>query len=209
MLRATTPVDVTATIPHAKKPRRLVTVMLGSEVELLLAHTRSPKYRAIFMLAYGAGLRIGEIRHLRVDDIDSKRGLIHVRDGKTGERYVPLGKRLLDELRAYYRAYRPRGPELFPGRGRGTVLTRAAISLVLQAVVKKAGIDKRITPHTFRHAFATHLLDSGTDIRTVQLLLGHASIESTAQYLHVSRERLAKLPSPLDLLGTKAARHFG
>jgi len=134
-----------------KKPRTLVTVLSAEEVERLLAATESPKYRAIFMAAYGAGLRIGEVRQLRIEDIDSARGLIHVRYGKTGERYVPLGGRLLSGLRDYYRAYRPVGPQLFPGRDKTGVLTRAAISKVLRQVVKRAGIDKRVTPHTLRH----------------------------------------------------------
>lgn len=212
LLQSTTRRDVSATIPHVKQPRTLVTVLSGSEVERLLAVTASPMYRAIFMTAYGSGLRIGEVRRLCVADIQSKRGLIHVRHGKSGERYAPLGRRVIEALRAYYRACRPRGPELFPGhRGRrpGTVLSRNAISRALRQVVKKAGIDKPVTPHTFRHSFATHLLDTGADVRTVQVLLGHACIESTAAYLHLSRERLARVPSPLDLLGTPRGRALG
>jgi integrase/recombinase XerD len=204
LLQATTSEDVTATIPRVKKPRTLVSVLSPDEVERLLSATDSPKYRAIFMTAYGAGLRIGEVRQLRIEDIDSARGLIHVRYGKTGERYVPLSTRLLGVLRSYYRAYRPAGPQLFPGRGNGGVLTRAAISKVLKQVVKKAGIDKRVTPHTLRHCFATHLLDTGTDLHTLQVLLGHASLNSTATYLHLSRQRLAQVKSPLDRLAVGA-----
>lgn len=213
LLMATTGRDVTETIPRAKEPRTMTVVLTGTEVERLLAATESPKYRAIFTTTYGAGLRIGEVRHLRVDDIDSRRGLIHVRYGKTGERYAPLGRRVLTALRDDYRAFRPAGPELFPGghRGKrkGTVLSRNAVSKALRAVVKKAGIDKRVTPHTFRHSFATHLLDTGVDLRTVQLLLGHACIESTAAYLHLTTERLARTPSPLDLLGTRRGHSLG
>jgi len=202
LLHATVQRDVTVEIPHGKEERRLVTVLTGPEIERVLAATQSAKYRAIFMLAYGAGLRIGEVCALHVQDIDSQRGLIHVRTSKTGERYAPLGKRVLVALRDYYKAYRPPGPELFPGRGASGVLCRNAVRKVLVGVVRKAGIDKPVTPHTFRHTCATHLLDSGLDVRSVQVLLGHRSIESTAHYLHVSRQRLAALPSPLDLLGT-------
>ena len=204
LLRSTTGKDVAASIPRAKTPRTLVTVLNAEEVERLLAATESPKYRAIFMAAYGAGLRIGEVRQLCVEDIDSARGLIHVRHGKTGERYVPLGNRLLTALRDYYRAYRPTGPQLFPGRGKTGVLTRAAISKVLRQVVKKAGIDKRVTPHSLRHCFATHLLDAGTDLHTLQVLLGHASLNSTAKYLHLSRQKLRQVKSPLDRLAERA-----
>jgi site-specific recombinase XerD len=161
------------------------------------------------MLAYGAGLRVGEVRHLQVDDIHTSRGLIRIRDGKTGERYVPLGSRVLAALRAYYRVYHPPGPLLFPGRRAGSVLTRNAINRVLKKVVQEAGISKRTTPHTFRHSFATHSLDTGTDIRTVQVLLGHARIQSTTAYLHVSRKHIAQVQSPLDLLGTARGRSLG
>lgn len=202
LLRTTVRHDVTGNIPHGMVERHLVTVLTGPEIERVLAATQSAKYRAIFMLAYGAGLRIGEVCALHVQDIDSQRGLIHVRTSKTGERYVPLGKRVLASLRDYWKAYRPPGPELFPGRGAGGVLCRNAVRKVLVQVVRKAGIDKPVTPHTFRHTCATHLLDSGLDVRSVQVVLGHRSIESTAHYLHVSQQRLAALPSPLDLLGT-------
>lgn len=200
LLLSTTRKDVTATIPRVKKERRLMTVLSAEEVGRLLDATESAKYRAIFMAAYGAGLRIGEIQHLRIEDIDSARGLIHVRYGKTGERYVPLSGRLLEALRDYYRAHRPKGPQLFPGRGKAGVLSRTAIRKVLCKAVQRAGIDKRVTPHTLRHCFATHLLDAGTDLHTLQVLLGHASLNSTAKYLHVSRAKLARVHSPLDRL---------
>ncbi len=212
LLQSTTQRDVSAAVPRAKERRGLATVLSGSEIERLIAATESPMYRAIFMTAYGSGLRVSEVRHLCFTDIESKRGLILVRHSKRGERYAPLGRRVLEALRGYYRACRPAGPELFPGhRGKrpGTVLSRNAIGRALGRVVEKAGIDKPVTPHTFRHSFATHLLDTGVDIRTVQVLLGHASIESTAAYLHLSRQRLAEVPSPLDLLGTPRACILG
>ena len=200
LLQSTTSKDVTATIPRVKKERRLMTVLSAEEVARLLEATESAKYRAIFMTAYGAGLRVGEVQQLRIEDIDSARGLLRVHRGKTGERYVPLSGRLLEALRDYYRAYRPKGPPLFPGRGKTGVLTRSAIRKVFRQAVERAGIDKRVTPHTLRHCFATHLLDTGTDLHTVQVLLGHASLNSTAKYLHVSRAKLGRVKSPLDRL---------
>lgn len=207
LLRSSTRRDVTVGMPRCKRRRELATVLSGAEIERLLEATQSAKYRAIFMLAYGAGLRVSEVRHLCVQDIDSQRGLIHIRHGKTGERYAPLGNRMLAALRAYWKAQHPPGPELFPGRGQ-RVLSRAAINKVLTKVAHQAGIEKRVTPHTFRHSFATHLLDTGVDVRSVQVLLGHACIESTARYLHLSTQRIAGLPSPLDLIGTPRGRRL-
>lgn len=211
-LRASTRRGVTADIPMAKVRRSVKTILSGSEVARLLDATRSLKYRAIFALTYGAGLRIGEALRLRVEDIDSKRGLLRIRDAKTGDRYAMLSPRVLEALRAYWRAYRPAGPALFPaGRGgrAGHVLSKSMVQQVLRKAVCAAGIEKPVTPHGLRHAFATHLLDTGADVRTVQVLLGHARIETTALYLHLSRARLAQVPSPLELLGKPEGRTFG
>ena len=193
---------ITASIPSAKYPRRCPEILSGSELTRLLAATESPKYRAIFMLAYGAGLRVGEITALQVSDIDSERMLLHVREGKTGPRHVMLSPRVLAALRAYWKAARPQGPELFPG-GRsqrpGTQLTRESIHRVLVKVARTAGIHKRVHPHLLRHCFATHMLEAGADVRSVQVLLGHACIESTTTYLHLSRAHLRATPSPIEL----------
>src|ERR1035437_9141727 len=182
LLGATTGSDVTVSIPRAKVPRLSPRILSGSEVAGLLAATDSPKYRAIFNLAYGAGLRVGEITALQVADIDSQRMLIHVREGKTGPRHVLLSPRVLAALRTYWRAAHPVGPELFPG-GRsqrpGTHLTRESINRVLAKVASKAGIKKRVHPHLLRHCFATHMLETGANLRSVQVLLGHACIQST------------------------------
>jgi integrase/recombinase XerD len=154
LLGATTGSNATASIPRAKVPRRCPEILSGSEVALLLAATDSPKYRAIFMLAYGAGLRVSEITALQVADIDSKRILIHVREGKTGPRHVMLSPRVLEALRAYWKTARPKGPELFPGgrsQRQGTQLTRESIHKVLGKVARKAGIRKRVYPHMLRH----------------------------------------------------------
>ncbi len=212
LLLATVRRDRTATIPRAKVPRVVRQILSGTEVARLLAATTSLKYRAIFMLAYGAGLRVGEITTLETSDIDSQRMLIRVRRGKTGQRYVMLSPRVLAVLRQYWKAYQPPGTALFPGYNKpraGTALTRESIHRVLRKVARAAGIQKRISPHTLRHCFATHLLESGADVRRVQLLLGHAYLETTAQYLHLTTTQLRHVPSPLDLLGTPQGSLLG
>ena len=207
---ATTGGNAAAGIPCAKVPRRSFEILSGSEVERLLAATTSPKYFAIFNLGYGAGLRVGEITALQVTDIDSQRMLIHVRAGKTGPRHVMLSPRVLDALRTYWKAARPKGPALFPGRSRrgAAGLSCKAISHVIRKVARKAGIHKRVYPHLLRHCFATHMLESGADIRTVQVLLGHACIETTTAYLQLSRAHLSGTASPIDLLGTPRGRRI-
>jgi integrase/recombinase XerD len=203
---------ITAAIPNAKLRHRCPEILSGSEVARLLDATDSPKYRAIFMLAYGAGLRVSEITALRVCDIDSARMMIHVPEGKTGPRHVMLSPRVLAALRTYWKAARPAGPELFPG-GRcqhpGTCLTRESINRVLAKVGQEAGIQKRVHPHMLRHCFATHMLEAGADVRSVQVLLGHARLETTTAYLHLSSAHLRAIPSPIDLLGTPAGNVLG
>lgn len=197
--------QVVEKLPRRKATRKLPSVPTAEEIERLLGAIRSPMHRAVLMLAYGAGLRIHEALHLRVEDIDSAAGVIHVRSAKRNrDRDVMLAPRLLAELRAYWRACRPGGPELFPGRtGHGT-LTRNAVSLAIRKASRAAGIDRRIHPHALRHAFATHLLEQGTDLRTVQVLLGHASLSSTTRYLHLSTARLRSVKSPLERLHLEA-----
>jgi integrase/recombinase XerD len=203
---------ITDAIPNAKYPHRSPEILSGSEVARLFEATDSPKYRAIFMLAYGAGLRVSEITALRVCDIDSGRMMIHVPEGKTGPRHVMLSPRVLLALRTYWKAARPKGPELFPG-GRsqrpGTRLTRESINRVLAKAGLKAGIKKRVHPHMLRHCFATHMLEAGADVRSVQVLLGHARLETTTAYLHLSSAHLRATPSPIDLLGTPAGNVLG
>lgn len=212
LLRSAVRGDPTAAIPQAKVPRMVRQLLSGSEVSRLLAATTSLKYRAIFMLAYGAGLRVGEITGLQTSDIDSERMLLRVREGKTGQRYVMLSPRVLVALRQYWKAYRPPGTELFAGYAKpraGTRLTRESIHRVLRKAARAAGIHKRVSPHTLRHCFATHLLESGADVRSVQLLLGHAYLETTAQYLHLTTAKLRQVPSPLDLIGTPRGAALG
>ena len=134
----------------------------------------------------------------------------NVRDAKRGrDRYVMLPTRLLGALREYWRVARPPGPLLFPGEGRTGVITPAAVRRALRAAVAKSGVTKRVTPHILRHSFATHLLEAGTDIRTIQVLLGHASIRTTAHYAQVSGRVIAATTSPLDTLGTSEAPKRG
>ena len=212
LLRAAGRRDLTAAIPRAKGPRIVPQILSGTEIARVLAATTSPKYRAIFLLAYGAGLRVGEITTLEASDIDSRRMLLRVRRGKTGQRYVMLSPRVLAALRQYWKAYRPPGPALFPGYAHqraGTQLTRESIHRVLVKAVRRAGIQKRVSPHTLRHSFATHLLDTGADVRTVQLMLGHARLETTATYLHLTTAQLGQVRSPVDLLGTPQGAALG
>lgn len=187
-------------IPRMRTVPSIPTVLSGGEIERLIAALATPLQRAVVVTAYGAGLRVSEACGLRLDSIDSERMQIHVRHGKGGRhRDVPLSPRVLDELRVYFRRCRPKGPLLFPGRDRkDRAVTRNAIARALEAAAARAGVDKHVTPHVLRHSFATHLLELGTDLRTVQVMLGHAWLSSTTVYLKVSHARLAKVTLPLD-----------
>ena len=188
------------TLGKSRVRPKLPTVLSETEVASLIAAVRSLKSRALIMLMYGAGLRVTEACSLRIADIDSARGLIRV-TGKGGRgRHVMLSSRLLACLRKYWRAYRP--PEdgyLFASRaGDAKHHDRKRVAKMLVAVGKRAGLRKHVHAHCLRHAFATHLLDQGTDLRTMQMLLGHSSIQTTARYLHLSTRHLAHTTSPLD-----------
>lgn len=194
-------------LPRMRVPMHVPVVLSGLEVERLLGAVRSQRHRVAAMLAYGAGLRVSEVCNLRVDDVDPKRMVLRIRTSKRGrERYVMLSPRLLSALRAYWKAARPSGPHLFAGRKPGTLLTRSSVNKGIAAAARRAGLGKPVGPHTLRHSFATHLLEAGTDLRTLQVLLGHASIESTTIYLHVSTARMQSITSPLDALGTPQGR---
>ena len=205
--------EVMATVRVVRTRSRQPDVPSGSQVAALLAHARNAKDRAMFMLLYGAGLRVSEMLALVAGDIDSKRMVIHVRDTKNRhDRIVPLPPTALEALRTYWRESRPKGKLLFasPHRpARGHALTRAAVHLALRAAVERAGLTLRVYPHLLRHAFATHLLEIGTDLRTVQILLGHRSLHSTARYTKLSEARRATLRSPLDLLHTEEGKRLG
>jgi len=154
---------------------------------------------------YGAGLRISEALNLRLDDIDSQRGVIRVSQGKGNrDRYAPLSATLVELLRVYWKHYRPTS-WLFPGKKPGRRITDKAIQSVCRPASKKAGISKPVTAHTMRHCFATHLLESGVDLRTIQHLLGHKRLSTTGVYLHIARPAVGSSETPLDLLATAVA----
>lgn len=191
--------DMVQRLPYAKKPKKLPVVLSLDEVRRFLGAIDNVRHRMVLMTAYAGGLRISEALGLQATDIDSNRMVIHVHLGKGGkDRMVPLSDKLLTLLRAYYAAYRP-GRYLFPGQT-GRPLSREAIEKICHPTRKAAGLRKHVTPHTMRHSYATHMLEAGTDLRTLQVILGHRSISSTSIYLHVRRHRLTAARSPLDLI---------
>ena len=190
---------VMARVPRVKRLKQLPVVLDREEVESLFSVTKNLKHRAILMLIYSSGLRLTEAAHLKVTDIDSKRMLVRIKQGKgRKDRYTILSKAALEVLREYWSQYRPK-EWLFAGRFPGKPLTGRSIQKVLIKAKKLAGIKKPATVHTLRHSFATHLLEAGTDLYHIQLLLGHRSLNTTTIYLHVSRKELARIVSPLDL----------
>ena len=187
-------------IPFGKRPRTLPGVLSPDEVLRLLDAATPPRDRVLLQVAYGCGLRLNELLHLRVTDIDSARMVIHVRQGKGAkDRLVPLSLRLLQELRAYWRVCRPR-TWLFPGHKADGTMTGSNIQRRFGRLVKQVVLNKHCSIHTLRHSYATHLLEAGVDVLTLKALLGHASLQTTARYLHVSTQRLQQTPSLLDLL---------
>jgi integrase/recombinase XerD len=193
-------------IPFGKKPKRLPCVLSPEEVLRLLEATPPGLYRTLFQTTYACGLRLNEVIHLQVIDIDSARRVLHVRQGKGNkERLLPLSERLLDELRVYWRHFRPR-PWLFPRRSGEQPVHENSVQKLCQRLVKQAHITKPASFHTLRHSFATHLLEAGVDVRTLQKLLGHSSLSTTAHYLHLTNNHLQRLPSLLDLLPTLTRR---
>ena len=187
-------------IPYGKRPKTLPSVLAPDEVLRLLDAAPPGRDRVLLQVAYGCGLRLNELLHLRVGDIDSARMVIHVRQGKGAkDRLVPLSLRLLDELRAYWRLCRPR-TWLFPGQTADGTMTSSNVQRRFGRLVRRVGLTKRCSMHTLRHSYATHLLEAGVDVLTLKALLGHASLQTTARYLHVSTRRLHQTPSLLDLL---------
>lgn len=185
---------------QSRAEHKLPTVLSVSEVEQFFRAVTSLKYRAILMIEYAAGLRVSEVVNLRVDDIDSGRMVIRVRQGKgRKDRYVILSPRLLDLLREYWKAARPT-TWLFPGRNREQPVTAAAVHQNCKLALKASGLKKNVSSHTLRHSFATHLLESNTNIRVIQLLLGHRSLRTTAVYTHVASREVLSTQSPLELL---------
>ena len=193
-------------LPTPKRPIRLPEVLSREEVKRLIQCAGSPLHRIWLLMLYATGIRREELVRLQIGDIDSDRMLIRIRQGKgRKDRDVMLSPRLLDELRNYWHSANPKPKTyLFPGKGPHRnadvpIDSRSVFNAVQQAA-QRAGIDQRVHPHTLRHCFATHLLESGADLRTIQLLLGHADLKTTSRYLHLSERHLKATASPLDSL---------
>jgi len=194
--------------PYPKIPRRLPQILSVDDVTQLIEAAHSLSHRTMLMVLYSTGMRNAELRHLQVADIDSRRMLIHIQQGKGGrDRYVPLSTTLLATLRVYYRWMRPK-TWLFPGTVAGWRADKPITPKVLwEACVvaaQRAGLRTRVSPHLLRHSYATHLLESGADLRTIQLLLGHAEVRHTVLYLHLSQRHLQAVANPLDALCVSA-----
>ena len=188
-----------------KEQKRLPVILSYEEVAQFFDAIPNLRLQAMFTTAYSAGLRVSEIVGLQNVDIDSDRMMIHVRQSKNWkDRYVPLSPRLLEILRKYWREYRP-SPWLFPGQPSDRPLGRTTAMRHCVNIRQRAGLGKHVTFHSLRHSYATHLLEAGVDLRTIQMLLGHRNIKTTAKYTHVSRKQLESVPSPLDLLMDRRA----
>jgi integrase/recombinase XerD len=187
-------------MPFVREPRRLPVVLSPDEVARLLDAAPGLKYKAALSVAYGAGLRASEVTSLKVSDIDSARMVIRVEQGKgRKDRYIMLSEHLLQLLRAYWKAARPQG-WLFPGRDPVQPLTTRQLNRACHAAAQMAEIDKRVSLHTLRHSFATHLLEQKTDVRVIQVLLGHKRLDTTALYTRVALKALGDVTSPLEHL---------
>jgi site-specific recombinase XerD len=192
--------DVVTMIPYGRRARTLPSVLSPEEITRLLAALADDRSRLLVQLGYACGLRLSEVLHLRVGDIDGRRLVLHIRQAKgRKDRLVPLPQRLLEELRAYWRRYRP-ADWLFPGHKAGQPLHPAAVQRRLHRVVLCCGFGRRVSFHTLRHSYATHLLEAGVDLVTLQQLLGHRDLKTTAHYTHVATERFGQLPNLLDRL---------
>jgi len=192
---------------YQRAAKKIPVVLSAEEVARILGAAPGPglKYRAAFSVAYGGGLRANEVAHLKICDIDSDRMLIRVEQGKgLKDRQVMLSPSLLDLLRDYYREAQPRG-WLFPGRNRVDPISTRQFNRAFGVAANFAGIQKKVSPHTLRHSFATHLLEGGTDIRVIQVLLGHAKLETTTVYTKVATKTIQEVISPLDLLANREA----
>ena len=195
--------DVAEDVVFIREPRRLPVVLSPEAVARLIAAAPGLKYQAALSIAYGAGLRVSEVISLKVGDIDSARMLIRVDQGKGHkDRYVMLSQPLLKLLRRWWLVKRPRA-WLFPGRTPGAPLSARQLNRAVHIAAQRAGIDKRVGMHTLRHSFATHLLEQNTDIRVIQVLLGHNKLDTTALYTRVAIKAIGEITSPLDRLLTE------
>jgi site-specific recombinase XerD len=192
--------EIPERIPYARQPRKLPVVLSADEIVRFLEAVSSLKCRAALTTAYAAGLRASEVAGLRIADIDSARSVIIVRHGKGGkDRNVMLSPQLLGVLRTYWRLARPK-TFLFPGRDEDRSINPTVLYAACRSATRAAGLDKRVTLHTLRHSFATHLLENGTDIRIIQVLLGHNNLSSTARYTQVATHTIRATQSPFDRL---------
>ena len=190
--------EVVEKVAHPGAPKTLPVVLSRDEMARSLDALKSPKHRAVLMTAYAGGLRLSEVARLRVQDIDSARMVLHVRQGKGHkDRDVMLSPRLLAVLREYWKLQRPK-PYLFPGRHPDRPVSVRTVQMVCERALTASGLSKHVHMHTLRHSFATHLLESGTDLRTIQVLLGHHSFSTTARYLHITTAVLKSTRSPFD-----------
>lgn len=195
-------------LPRPKRPRKLPEILSPEEVAKLIDSASNLFHRTMLMTLYSTGMRRAEMCRLQVADIDSKRMVVRIRKGKGGhDRDVPLSEKLLETLRVYWRWMKPRR-YLFPGTVKNqradVPLTTKVPWLACRLAAKRAGITTGIAPHTLRHCFATHLLEAGADLRTIQVLLGHRKIEHTTIYLHLSRKHLRAVANPLDTLNVSS-----
>ena len=187
-------------IAYAREPQKLPVVLSADEVVRFLEAISSLKSRIALTTVYATGLRVSEVVLLKIGDIDSHRKVIRVEQGKGGkDRYVMLSPQLLRILRSYWQVTRPKR-WLFPGRDQEYPLVSNVLHAACRSACTAAGLGKQVTVHTLRHSFATHLLESGADVRVIQVLLGHASLASTARYTRVATKTISKTPSPLDRL---------
>jgi integrase/recombinase XerD len=199
-------------LPYPKDRRRLPTVLSREEVSRLINAAGTLFRRTLLMTLYGTGMRRSELAHLKVGDIDSQRMIIRVVAGKGGkDRDLPLSPTLLETLREYWRWRKPK-LYMFPTRTLGRRLDQPisdkTVWIACSEAARRAGINKRVTPHTLRHSWATHLLEAGTDLRTIQVLLGHGDLETTAQYLHLSQRHLQTVVNPLDGLSLASTQNI-
>lgn len=192
--------NIVTMIPYGKKPKTLPAVLSTDEVARLFGAVNDPRHRLLLQTAYAAGLRVSEVVALRVSDIDSQRMLLHVHAAKGHkDRLVPLSALLLERLRDYWRRWRPRR-WLFPGQMPDTPISIGQVQRICRQAVRTAAITKKASMHTLRHSYATHLLESGTDLATLQKLLGHNQLSTTLRYTHIQQPHLQQVRSPLDTL---------
>jgi integrase/recombinase XerD len=192
--------DTVPLIPYGKKPKALPAVLSPDEVRRLFAAVNLPWFRMLLQTTYACGLRLGEVVRLRLTDIDSARMALHVRCAKgRKDRLVPLSAALLALLRDHWRRYRPR-EWLFPGRRPGQPLNLGSVQRLFRRFLGACGIPKKASMHTLRHSYATHLLEAGGDLATLQKLLGHSQLSTTLRYTHIGQTHLHRVPSPLDTL---------